>query len=112
MKVAPLADMLNTVQAGTILLAGRAYDSDACGRPCMSATRGPTSSPSRGGRGRCPSAAVYRWPNLVERFFNKIKHFRAIATRHDKRDGKFVAGIKLADVRIWLRSYESATSTP
>jgi transposase len=28
--------------------------------------------------------ALYRERNLIERFFNKIKHFRAIATRYDK----------------------------
>jgi transposase len=28
--------------------------------------------------------ALYRERNLVERFFNKLKHFRAIATRYDK----------------------------
>jgi transposase len=27
---------------------------------------------------------LYRERNLIERFFNKIKHFRAIATRYDK----------------------------
>jgi hypothetical protein len=27
--------------------------------------------------------------NLIERFFNKIKHFRAIATRYDKTGDKF-----------------------
>ena len=55
------------------------------------------------------SGWVYRWRNRVESFFGKIKHFRAIATRYDKRDDNFLAGIKLAAVRIWLRSYESVT---
>ena len=31
------------------------------------------------------SAYLYRYRNLVERFFNKVKHFRAVATRYDKR---------------------------
>lgn len=35
------------------------------------------------------SAFLYRCRNLVERFFNKLKHFRAVATRYDKRDGQF-----------------------
>ncbi len=30
------------------------------------------------------SAFLYRYRNAVERFFNKIKHFRGIATRHEK----------------------------
>jgi transposase len=56
----------------------------------------------------CPFCAwVYRQRNAVERFFNKLKHFRAIATRYDKRDDNFLASVQLASVRIWLRSNES-----
>lgn len=50
---------------------------------------------------------LYRRRNLVERFFNKLKHFRAVATRYDKRDDNFLAGIKLASARIWMRFNES-----
>lgn len=52
---------------------------------------------------------LYRKRNLVERFFNKIKHYRAVATRYDKRDDNFLATIKLAAIRIWLRFNESTT---
>ena len=45
--------------------------------------------------------------NLVERFFNKIKHFRRIATRYDKLAANYMAMIKLASIRVWLRAYES-----
>jgi hypothetical protein len=48
---------------------------------------------------------------IVEWFFNKLKHFRAIATRYDKRDDNFLASIQLASIRIWLRTYESVTSS-
>ena len=51
--------------------------------------------------------ALYRERNLVERFFNKLKQFRRIATRYDKLGATFFAFIKLASVRIWLRSIES-----
>jgi transposase len=43
---------------------------------------------------------VYRQRNVVERFFNKLKHFRAVATRYDKRDDNFLASVQLASVRI------------
>jgi transposase len=55
------------------------------------------------------SARVYRQRNAVERFLNKLKHFRAIATRYDKRDDNFLALVQLASIRIWLRTYESVT---
>ena len=34
---------------------------------------------------------IYRERNLVERFFNKIKHFRRIATRYEKTAVSFAA---------------------
>jgi transposase len=53
------------------------------------------------------STFPYRYRNLVERFFNKIKHYRAVATRFDKRAENFLAGVKLASLRIWMRFNES-----
>jgi len=53
------------------------------------------------------STFLYRYRNLVERFFNKLKHFRAVATRYDKRADNFLAGVKLASARIWMRFNES-----
>ncbi|MBA8841022.1 transposase [Ochrobactrum sp. RH2CCR150] len=44
----------------------------------------------------------YKQRNAVERFFNKLKHFRAIATRYDKRGDNFLASIQLASIRISL----------
>jgi transposase len=52
--------------------------------------------------------AIYRARNLVERFFNKLKHFRRIATRYDKTMRNYLAAILLAAVRLWTR-FESTT---
>jgi transposase len=46
--------------------------------------------------------ALYCERNLVERFFNKLKHYRAIATRYDKLARNFLAGVQLASVMILL----------
>ena len=46
--------------------------------------------------------ALYCERNLVERFFNKLKHFRAIATRYDKLVRNFLAGVQLACGMILL----------
>jgi transposase len=43
----------------------------------------------------------------VERFFNKIKQCRHFATRYDKLAANHLAFIKLASIRLWLRTYES-----
>ena len=46
--------------------------------------------------------ALYCERNLIERFFNKLKHFRAIATRYDKLARNFLAGVQFAAVMILL----------
>ena len=57
----------------------------------------------------CFSPALYRERNRVERFFNGIKHFRRVATRYEKHASNYLAMIKLACVKIWMRVYESMT---
>ena len=52
---------------------------------------------------------LYRQRNLIERFFNKLKHFRRIATRFDKTAQNFLATALLASIRLWMRAYESRT---
>ena len=42
----------------------------------------------------------YRRRNRVERFFNKIKHFRRIATRYDKLSGTFFSAVYLVAVFV------------
>ena len=103
-------DMIDTVGRGDVLLADRAYDSNALRQTL--AERGARANvkpmPNRVMALRF-NRHLYRKRNLVERFFNKIKHYRAVATRYDKRDDNFLAGIKLASIRIWLRFNESMT---
>jgi len=60
-------------------------------------------------RQRSVEPAIYRQRNLVERYFNKLKHYRRIATRFDKLARNFLAAVALASVRLWLRHYESTT---
>jgi transposase len=97
-------DMLGNLGPGQILLADRAYDSDAL-RAEMEKQGAWANIKPMPGRVRIPafSAFLYRYRNLVERFFNKLKHFRAIATRFEKHDANYLALIKLASARIWIR---------
>jgi transposase len=103
-------DMIDTVVAGTIFLADRAYDSDALRDRLTDRGAWPNIRPMPN-RINLPvfSPWVYRQRNAVERFFNKLKHFRAVATRYDKRDDNYLASVQLASMRIWLRTYESVT---
>ena len=58
---------------------------------------------------RSVDPALYRNRNLIERFFNRLKHFRGIATRYFKTAANFLAAIHLASTRLRLRYYESTT---
>jgi len=103
-------DMLSQIQAGQILLADRAYDSDAM-RQALAQRGAWANVKPMPNRKTIPafSAYLYRYRNLVERFFNKLKHFRGVATRYDKRADNYLAGVKLASARIWMRANESMT---
>jgi putative transposase len=46
---------------------------------------------------------LYKERNLVERFFNKLKQFRRVATRYDKLLANFIGFVKLAAIAIWLK---------
>jgi len=46
--------------------------------------------------------ALFREPNLVERFFSKLKHFRAVATRYDKLARNFLSAVHLVALTILL----------
>ena len=48
-------------------------------------------------------AELYKERNLIERFFNKLKQFRRVATRYDKLLANFMGFVKLAAIAIWLR---------
>ena len=85
------------------LIADKAYDADAFIETLTERQITPVipSHPRRNSPLPC-DFALYCERNLVERFFNKLKHFRAIATRYDKLAINFLAGIHLASAIIPL----------
>ena len=46
-------------------------------------------------------ARIYKKRNLVERAINKLKHFRRIATRYDRKVANFMAFLCLATLPVW-----------
>ncbi|MFE7116298.1 transposase, partial [Streptomyces sp. NPDC057654] len=56
-----------------------------------------------GGRPPAFARELYRARNVVERCFNRLKQFRAIATRFDKLATRYKAGVHLASLILWLR---------
>ncbi|MFC3135576.1 IS5 family transposase, partial [Microbaculum marinum] len=104
------ADMLDGIGRGQALLADAAYDSDAL-RQQMTAQGGWLCAKPVSYRRRKPpfSRWLYRFRNVVERFFCRLKHYRAIATRYEKHDENYLAIVKLASIRMWIKSYESTS---
>nr|WP_190273040.1 IS5 family transposase [Rhodopseudomonas palustris] len=100
--IAPM--LIEALRPGGELIADRGYDA----KPLVGLVR------NRGGRAHIPTCrdrkvqrsvdpVVYRQRNLVERFFNKLKHFRRVVTRYDKTARNFLAAVLLAATRLWMR---------
>jgi transposase len=94
--------LLENVDPGA-LLADKAYDAD----PLIDALHQRAITPvippkaNRKVKRNC-DFALYCERNLVERFFNKIKHYRGIATRYDKLARNFLGAVQLVAAIILL----------
>lgn len=85
------------------LLADEAYDSDAI-REEIAKAGVEAVIPAKSNR-RAPTPhhrEKYRWRNLVERLFNKLKNWRRIATRYDKTKESYLGFVALASIKLWL----------
>ena len=86
------------------LLADKAFDADKrVIEPLLAAGKTPVipCTPSRSLK-RAYDKVLYEERHLIENFFCRLKQFRAIATRYDKRAASFLAGIYAAAIVIWL----------
>jgi transposase len=101
------AKLLSRLKSGTILVADRGYDADWI-RALVHYHGAWANIPPRSNRTEPISFSpyLYRARNLVERFFNKIKHCRRVATRYDKLAANYLAFVQLASIRLWLRVNE------
>ena len=85
------------------LIGDKAYDSDRFVDTLTQRKITPVIPPKENRKvQRACDFALYCERNLVERFFNALKHFRAIATRYDKLARNFLAGVQLAAITILL----------
>ena len=56
----------------------------------------------RGGRPPAFDTPLHNRCNVVERCFNRLKHWRGIATRHDKTAESYQATLTLASLLMWV----------
>ncbi|MFE6684747.1 IS5/IS1182 family transposase, partial [Streptomyces sp. NPDC057729] len=57
-----------------------------------------------GGRPTGFDSEHYKKRNTVERAINRLKGFRAVATRYEKRAYIYLGTVTLAALAIWLRT--------
>jgi len=62
-------------------------------------------SPRNQPRSELFDRVLYRTRNAVERLINRLKQFRRVATRYEKRGANYLAMVTLAAVRLWLRAF-------
>lgn len=105
----PVADrLLRRLREGTIVLADKVYDADWLRRRIAAAGAAPNIPPMSHRRWKpCFSQRRYRLRDRIERFFNKIKHYRRVATRYEKHASNYLAMLELAATTIWVRANES-----
>ncbi len=98
------AELLLGEERSDYLLADRGYDCDAFREALQK--RG-TEPVIPGKKNRLKKidydAHIYKERNFVERFFNRMKHFRRIATRYDKTAIMFIGSLILTGILMWLK---------
>jgi len=98
------ADVLIDEIEANILLADKGYDADARVLDRLEAVKITPVIPPKSNRkvARDYDKALYKARHLIENFFEKLKHYRAIATRYDKTATAFLGAIHIAASVIWL----------
>ena len=90
--------------SGQGIIADKGYDSNALRAQLMAAGLQVVIPSNRTRKVLLPyDPLLYRTRNRIERCFNKLKHFRRIATRFDRRASYFLAFLHFACALLWMR---------
>lgn len=98
------ADVLLDGLEAKALIADKAYDADDRVIARLEAKEIEPVIPPKSNRKepRDYDKDLYKARHLIENFFEKLKQFRAIATRYDKTAAAFLSAIHLAAATLWL----------
>ena len=101
--MAPACDLIDGL-AAEYVLADKAYDADRLFQKVIDQGGDPVVPPKRNRkRQHAYDRAIYKERNHIERFFNRIKQCRRIATRYDKLAQTFMGFVVLASIMLWLK---------
>lgn len=96
-------DLVEGIEADA-MLADKGYDADHLVERIAETGIGVVIPPKRNRKiQRAYDTELYKERNRIERFFNKLKQFRRVATRYDKLLANFMGFVKLAAIAIWLK---------
>ena len=98
------ADALIDAVEASVFIADKAYDADErVINRLLTAGIEPVIPPKANRKTpRDYDKDLYKARHLIENFFEKLKHYRAIATRYDKTATAFLGAIHIAASVIWL----------
>ena len=86
------------------VIADKGYDADPLHQAIREAGAEPVIPAKSSRRERRPhDRALYKERNLIERFSNKLKQFRRVATRYDKPLANYAGFVQLAALAFLLR---------
>ena len=89
---------------GTHVLADKGYDSNSLIEQLETQNCTPVIPPRSNRKNpRNYDKHIYKERHLVECFFNKIKHFRRVFSRFDKKSSSYMGFLAYASIIIWLR---------
>ncbi len=102
--------LVEDMAPGTRCVIGDAgYDADRVRRELLLRGVLPVIAPNPVRKQPAPlDRGLCRLRNRVERLVNRLKQFRAVATRYDKTAEGFLAVVHLAAARVWLKSVHTA----
>ena len=96
------AESLIADLAPRYVVADKGYDSDPLRQQIRQQGGKPVIPSRHGHRRRRHDRTRYKLRNVVERFFNRLKHYRRVATRYDKTDRNYFSFVCLASIALTL----------
>ncbi len=91
------------------MLGDKGFDSDAIRDDLQKRGAAPV-IPTKSNRKvqRAIDRDLYKLRNRIERFFNRLKNSRRVATRYDKLASSFLGFVQIATIRLWIRFVHEA----
>ena len=96
-------ELIEGLEPGAVI-ADKGYDANHLRKAIREAGAEPVIPPRKNRKKSEPyDEALYEERNLVERFFNKLKQFRRVATRYDKLLANYEGFVHLAAIMVLLK---------